>query len=383
MRKSIYYIITLFVLIAVSCREPFDIQTGFGRGGFLVVDGYINVGEGITTIKLSRTTPIDVVAEQIQETGASVVIEDDQFTYPLTEQKPGVYVSEELNLPFDRDYRLRITTGDDNVYLSDYTTPVKAPPIDSVTWVQNFDGVNISVTTHDPLNQTKRYQWEFEEVWEEKSPYTSYVKFENNEFINRPNEEIKSMLTCWHYTTNSLINIGSTDQLTQDVIIKHPITFIPEFSKRLVIRYSILVKQHALNKDAFEFFQIILKNNESLGTFTDPQPAQLTGNINSLTSNEVVVGYIGASTTETTRIMINRNELSSWSYRPSCIENEFTFERARELVNFYTFTRYRAALIDGNPVITGVYGVNPLVCADCRANGGVNIIPSFWDINEE
>lgn len=69
MKKSIFYIVLLIFIIAEGCKEPYEIETGLGQGGFLVVDGYINVGDGVTTINLSRTTPIDEVPVLTPETG--------------------------------------------------------------------------------------------------------------------------------------------------------------------------------------------------------------------------------------------------------------------------------------------------------------------------
>lgn len=384
MKRSVIYIFFLFIILTVGCRDPFEIETGFGEGGFLVVDGYINIGEGTTTIKLSRTTPIDIQPYQIPETGAGIFIEDNQFSYPLTEEAPGTYVSEELDLPLEREYRLKIVTAEGSTYFSEYTAAVKTPPIDSVTWQQDSEGVKILVTTHDPISQTNYYQWQYEEVWEIQSSYLSFIKYENGQFINRSSQEIRDMRTCWKYVNDNVLNIASSDRLTSDAIINHTVLSIPEGNERLGVRYSILVKQHALNKSAYDFLQILLKNNENLGTFSDPQPSQLVGNIHRQNSDEVVVGFVGAYTTETKRIFINRSDVIAWRYNPFCEESIFLFAEVdiEFYMNFYTPTRYQATLIDGQPVLTGVYATSP-PCADCRINGGVNAIPPFWDITEE
>jgi hypothetical protein len=379
-KKSIFYIVLLIFIIAEGCKEPYEIETGLGQGGFLVVDGYINVGDGVTTINLSRTTPIDEVPVLTPETGATVAIEDGQFSFPLTESSSGVYVSEELQLPLDRQYRLRIITNNENVYLSEFTNPISTPPIDSVTWKQEFEGVEIAVTTHDPSNKTHFYRWEFDEVWELQSFYRSFVKYENSEFIFRSNEELKNMYQCWKYDTNSMINISSSQGLTSDIIASHPITFIPSYERKLAIRYRILVKQHALSADAYDFFRILLKNNENLGTFSDPQPSELPGNIQCLNANEVVVGFVEASTTETSKLFINRIDLYSWNYIPACEELELLFDST----DIETSMRYLTPteLIVENLIRIGVKATYP-ACADCRVDGGINLMPPFWNIEEE
>lgn len=375
--------VLLLLFLVISCREPYEVGAALGEDGFLVVDGYINIGDGRTTIKLSRTTPIDVQAIQVPEISAQIFIEDAQFTYPLIEQSPGIYLSEELELPLNRQYRLKIITAEGITYFSEYTTPIQTPPIDSVFWKQNSEGVDILVTTHDPSNQTYYYQWQYEEVWETQSSYLSLIKYEASQFLNRSNQEIKDMRTCWKYEVDKTINISSSKQLTNDVILGHTILSVPDNNERLGVRYSILIKQHALSREAHEFFEILLRNNESLGTFSDPQPSQLIGNIFRENSTEIVVGFIGTYTTETKRIFINRGDLV-WRYNSNCEERVFQFETddIPFFMNFYTPTRYNSVLIDDQPVQIGVYATLD-ACADCRINGGTNLKPFFWDITEE
>lgn len=384
MRRILNYItLSVFgLLLLTNCRDPFEIKSGYGEGGFLVVDGYINVGEGITSIKLSRTTPLSESVTLIRETGATVLIEDDEFSYLLLEQSNGTYISEELGLTVNNQYRLRITTMDGNVYLSEYTSPTQVPPIDSVSWTQDQQGVKIFVTTHDPLNNTQYYKWHFEEVWEQQSAALSFIKYEGGQFSNRSNDDIKNAYTCWRYDSSSTINTASTTDLFANTIRSNPITFIPQYDERIAVRYSILVKQHGLSKDAFNFFEILLKNNESLGTFSDPQPSQLPTNIKCITSNEVVVGFVTSSTTEIKRLFIDRTELFRWDFQLQCNPIELGFDTAQAYMKWYTPTTNISELVDGQPVLVGVNAVLH-ACADCRKRGGSNTKPLFWDITEE
>lgn len=383
MKKIMSFFILSFLMLPIGCREPYEVDSGFGKGGFLVVDGYINIGEGVTIIKLSRTTPIDIQATQVPEISAQIFIEDDQFTFPLAEQSPGIYVSEELDLPLNRQYRLKIITLEGASYYSEYTTAVQTPAIDSVYWTQDLEGVNILVTTHDPTNKTHYYQWQYEEIWETQSSYLSFIKYEGGQFLSRANQEIKDMRNCWRYENDKVINVASSQYLTNDAILGHKVLSIQSNTERLGIRYSILVKQHGLSQAAHEFFEILLKNNESLGTFSDPQPSQLIGNIYRENSPEIVVGFIGAYTTETKRIFIDRDDLV-WRYNPNCEERVFLFETddVPFYMRFYTPTHYNSIIIGEQTIQIGVYAT-PGACADCRMNGDINLKPPFWEIAEE
>jgi hypothetical protein len=44
----------------ISCKDPFEPNIPFDETNFLVVEGYINVGGGITTIKLTRNLMIKI-----------------------------------------------------------------------------------------------------------------------------------------------------------------------------------------------------------------------------------------------------------------------------------------------------------------------------------
>ena len=145
----------LIVMVFQTCKDPFEARSGLKNTNFLVVEGFINVGQGVTRIKLSRVTPLNQVSELIPETSASIFIEDDENAeYALHVVSDGVYESDLLDLDIVSDYRLRIEL-EGKTYFSEYTTPATTPPIDSINWKLDQDNfVNIYANTHDPNNGT-------------------------------------------------------------------------------------------------------------------------------------------------------------------------------------------------------------------------------------
>jgi hypothetical protein len=78
-------------------------------------------------------------------------------------------------------------------------------------------------------------------------------------------------------------------------IYDQPIIFIPIATQRLSVLYTIMVRQYGLTEAAYNFLYMMEQNSEALGTIFDPQPSQLTGNIQCLTNpSEPVVGYVSA-----------------------------------------------------------------------------------------
>src|SRR5580692_2572909 len=137
--------------------------------GYLVVDGYIS-GNGMTQYSLTRTIPLPGDSTIPVVTGAQLQVEgSDGSVYPLSELGNGQYGVDSLPLSTAAQYRLRITIPGGETYLSEYVPYKPTPPIDSVNWVQNGDGVTIYANTHDPTNSTGYYQWSFYQTYE----YTS------------------------------------------------------------------------------------------------------------------------------------------------------------------------------------------------------------------
>src|SRR4051812_37389802 len=192
----------LFILASMlGCKDPFDPKTKEPETGFLVIEGYINVGtNAVTKITLSRTNKISKSRIIDKELLALVAIEDGEGNqYSLNRDEAGTYVSDALSLPVNGQYRVSIRTTKGEQYFSQYMQPIVSPEIDSLTWRRVPDGVDIYVSTHDNQNQVHYYQWDYEEIWEIQSPYLSFYKYTPNGISDRPEDEVQMFLRCWKY----------------------------------------------------------------------------------------------------------------------------------------------------------------------------------------
>ena len=381
-RKTFYAIIVLSIL--VSCKERYDPDIEFTDTGFLVTEGYINIGTNVvTSIVLSRTTPIDKSREKISETGASVSIENSLGeSFQLHETESGTYISDSLTLPAQETYRIRILIGD-KTYFSEFVTPIITPEIDSVSWsVQPGGAVDIGVSTHDYTDKTKHYQWEFDEVWEIQSEGYSLYEYNQGDWILRTTDEIQNRHTCWSYLSMNGLNIFSTNRLTQSIVLNRLVKSIPFNDPRLDVRYSIRVKQHALSDKAYNYIQLMLSNSENLGTFYDPMPGELNGNIFCTSTSETVVGVIEAYSTTHKRIFIHRDDVPNWDYETGCQDTLVSLEspdldrlmRTNLLWKFHVTTPPGGGIGERDSVY-----IMPGPCLDCRLRKGTNLKPPFWD----
>ena len=378
-RSRIFIWASVFLLLA-TCRQRYNSPVRTPAAGLLVVEGFINCGGDSTVFRLTRSVKLDSSFIK-PELSARLLIEakSGNTAGQLTEISPGVYSGRPSVGNFSDQYRLHIFTADGSEYASDWVSPKKSPPIDTVSWQGADGGINILVSSHDPTDQTIYYKWAYDDAWKYRVPNISELEYVNGSLQNRqPDHEYYE---CYQTGSSSSILVASTEKFSSDIISNYPIYFIPYgTTERLAIRYSILVKQTALSQEAFNFFTKLEKNTEQLGSIFDAQPADLTGNIHSVTHpEETVVGELYCSSVTTKRIYINRADLppaSVYTGYEGCTEDsldtrflnyEFTFGTGDEIPIVYVFTLPRPKIVVSTPY-----------CADCRLRGGTLLPPDFW-----
>jgi len=368
----------LFVLLLMgiefSCRDRYDPGLKSTSESYLVVEGVLNSGSGATNLMLSRTFKLDDTARMQTENNALVMVEGkDNTTRQLTMSGNGIYSSPGLGLVLDQEYRLHIVTANGKEYLSDYVKAKKTPLIDTVTFRQNDKGVQIYVTTHDNTNNTRYYQWSYDETWEIRTLYLSHFKFENDTLYRRDmvNDDVS---TCWKYNSSTSIFIGTSAAFQTDTIPEAPLIFIGNEDEKLAVRYSVLIKQVGLDKQGYEFYEMMKKNTESLGTIFDAQPSEIKGNIHSVSDpGEPVIGYISATSIEEKRIFIERGDLDGWRYPQYCPID--TIPAIRDSILHVENS--------GFDIFDEVFGLGLLLysfptCVDCTKRGGTVARPPYW-----
>ncbi|HEV7620156.1 MAG TPA: DUF4249 family protein, partial [Flavisolibacter sp.] len=219
--------------------------------------------------------------------------------------------------------------------------------------------------------------WEYAETYEFHSRYNSTYKYlpATNEVV--PRDPSESVFICWRTNLSTEILLGSSSKLQSDVIFENPLQFIPAGSEKLAIRYSILVKQYSLTKEAYDYLQIMKKNTESIGSIFGVLPAELSGNIHCLSNpSEQVIGFITISPVHQTRIFINNSELPDWNFQMPCVEVLVANNPDSMKLYFNTFVPI-AAFYGSSPNIIAWYS-SDIHCVDCIYRGGTTVKPSFW-----
>ena len=374
------------MMFFVGCKQEYIPPANEENANLLVVEGFLNSGQGPTTIRLSRSVGLTDTTQKKFERGAKVNVEgEDGSSFALAGNTNGEYSISQLPLLNNIKYRLHIKTINGKEYASDFVPIKVTPPIDSITWQKESEGVRLYVNTHDPQNATKYYQWEFEETWEFRSAYYSSLKYvrDNSNRVTAlvyryPDHSVDTTIhKCWKTLNSTSIIIGSSENLSTDIIYL-PFHFIEQGSEKLSVLYSINLKQYAVSHEKYLFLQKMKKNTEQTGSLFDAQPSQLSGNIHCLTNpTEAVIGYVEITQEQTQRIFISHSQVSDWKYDPGCSNYEIDN-------NLDSIAKYASDLTPMYPTALDALGnilkfnaASDVKCVDCRI-GRTNQKPSFW-----
>lgn len=364
-------------LLVTSCIEHFNPPEIMQANNYLVVDGSFNSGNDTSTIRLSRTQSLhENGLDSIKETGATVVVEGKQGrVLTFLEVANGTYqLSPQQVNQFDT-YRLRIKTRAGKTYLSSYMAVTNSPEIDSLSYNvrDNRQNVDLLLATHGQATNSRFYRWEFTETWEYHAPYRS-----GYEVINKGTPEAsvalrnKDIYTCWKSLKPSRLILGSTAQLSQNVVKDFVLTTVPVTSGKLATRYSIFVKQFSLSREEFEYWTALAKSTENTGSIFDPVPSSSTGNMYSVTdSKEPVFGFFSVGKPSEKRLFVDeRLGFTMFCSSKDSLVNE------RNVV--FTDSLIIEKIKDPTMEESVLYRVISPECADCRMSGGTIRKPVFW-----
>ena len=377
--KCLGILVICLGMFSVGCKEPFEPEISSFDHNILVVEGYIEVGGGTSSITLGRTRPVYDSISLSPVTGAGVLIEsEDGNSWQLFQQTEGTYTLSEY-LPEDRNYRLRISDSG-NEYLSEWITPIITPEISEVSFEKKGEDVNIYASTVG--NENARYfLWEFEETWIYRAAYRAGYRYDpvNGEIVSLREDELT--YSCWQSSVSNRIILASSESYQNDFIYQKELLKIESFSEKLGVRYSVKVKQKAIDKKAFVFWEAIRKNSDDIGGILSPLPSLIGSNIyNVADPEEPVIGYLSAGTSNEKRLYINKNEVDPWRAVISDYNNCLL---DTVLMKDYDFNFSGGFIIPVTPYCEdtscpGFFAAS-ISCVDCTVRGGFLEKPAFWE----
>jgi hypothetical protein len=377
---SIVFLMAWVMVILTGCVEPFEAPVTNRSVNFLVVDGYFDNTNNVIRVKLTRAKALEDTNPYVAETNAQVSLENESgpLVYLIDETGQGDYTLSGVFIDSSEKLRLRIRTNDGKEYESEFVDILQSPPIDSITWAPTDTGISIRVNTHDDENNTRYYQWRYVETWQYNAPQFSSYKYENGQAILRTQDEY--LFYCWLEQPSTQILVHTSNRLESDVISNHELFEIPAGSVKISNKYSVLVLQAAISREAYDFWTLLKQTTEDLGGLFDPQPGKVLGNLRCLSDpDEPVLGYFQAGNVEEKRIFIDFLEISPelryFEYQEECRPDSL---EVQSIGNFpgqiYNLVN---AIYEGLSLVGYTYTTKP--CSDCRFGGGTLTKPDWWE----
>ena len=398
---KIFWYIFPFLLALVACVEPYEPEAT-EYDSTLVVDGLITNEASPFTIRLTQSFPYsETVGVPIEQ--AQVTIEEENGGRTLlAETAAGVYQNNPAIFQgqIGTSYRLLITLADGKRFESGWELMKAAPEIERLHFAMEERatsdpdgkvkiGPQIYLNTKGVENKTLYYRWEYVETYEFRLLHPPGIKVEFGEGLGGGDDEILSIPfnefegnKCWKTAFSTNLLIATSENLSQDVIKDFPLLFIDNSSSRLHTRYSILVKQYAINQDYYEYLKKLEGINETTGSLFDPIPNEIFGNIKSVDGQDIpVLGYFSAAGASEKRLFINRTELPlglDIPFGPRCFNDTIQ----EEFQPLYSKTRSgNLVLYDYHLSLFGDilgYLLTEPPCTSCIANEATNVKPDFW-----
>ena len=378
-----------------SCIEDYKIPDKVAESyqEELVIQGRILAGEN-SAIYISRTQPFGDKGNANLSIGSAEVriIGQNGYESELAEydQQQRQYTINTATLPKDDRYAVKVTL-EGETYQSDFQELKVTPPIDEITYKESEEGISIHVSTHDEKSKKSAYMWSYEEDWEFHADidfsHPSSGRFLYSESIYPLSDGGKNpYLYCWGHQKSSNIHIYSTENLKENVVKEHELFRIPIDDIRISYIYSILVKQWALNDEAYDYFRTLkLYTEETNGLFA-PLPSEISGNIQCTSNPEIKVkGYVIAATVVEKRIFVYENDFQKInSAYSNCLRYTTT--------NYLNWQQaWMGSMEQGSAVIyttSDVLDQSSILyykeCFDCRTvKGATKKRPDFWPNDHE
>ena len=279
------YLFVLTLLLGVSCIDQIDIQTEDSLR-VLVVEGSISTSPGPHEIKLSRSAQFgDIFVDFSRpESRAFVRIRDEggsQVT--LEEQSEGVYTTPpNFRAEQGSSYSLVINTANGEQFVSIPEEVPEAPLIDSLIAVYKrlpsvddflFDhGVEVYSVFRDDPDQQNFYLYKNSGTFLiETSPELHVF----NPPEGRPVPDPKDCCSiCWVDEINGDTELRVLDDMEfNGNNVTQLASFIIDDGARYDDKYLIRIEQHAISKEAFQFFELLNSQLSISGNLFDPPPA--------------------------------------------------------------------------------------------------------------
>jgi len=385
MTKYLKITLIIFAVVIQSCVEEYfpDIKD---YDNVLVVDGMITNKLPPYTVTLSLSSPVKKPALK-PYANARVVVSDNLGNEEVfQEAQPGNYVSppDGLQGVIGRKYKITINTTDGNEYESAWQE-LKDP-----LGIANVYAEIESQVTEDELHTLYGYQfyvdtetaesdsvylmWLAKGTYKYKADFLIRYIYDNKQLSPFPKPD--SLRTCYHTDYNNGFFTADLSRLSPPVVSRFPLNYVTTDTRKISIRYSLLVEQYTMNEEAYAFYDQLSEINTEQGVMYAQQPYQIKGNVHNVDAGEdILLGYFLVAGVTEKRIYVNRPPSDQVEfYYGICVLNDRDYDA-------YRYIRWTGPSVWPLYVTTDPNNRRALPdqrCVDCRQKGGTIEKPDFW-----
>ncbi|GLB50957.1 DUF4249 domain-containing protein [Neptunitalea lumnitzerae] len=408
----ISYFVTSIILI--GCVEPYPIATN-SYEELLVVDATLTDSLQYQTVKLTKSYPLTTESATYVN-NATVWIEDTDgqiFNFSQIETD-STYISDvQFNAQQNNSYSLHITTSNGNEYTSEWQNTPPQIQINDLYAEHAFNEegtegaqVYIDVKSDDTTPIYLRYT--YEETHKIRTPRVSSFEWEIQNYVSPVfygpdciTVEYDIILTerdapvniCYKTNYSNNINLANSNNLSQNIIDKHPIRFINKDDYILAERYSILATVYSESYQSYQYYQTLDKLNSNGSVLSPVQTGHIQGNIFNNNSEEKIIGNFNVTAVKTKRIFFDftdfgfsqpsypvEQDIHELDYMDAC--NPFKQPdrlvlRTLLLLENYQVLQYQQEVTNFE-ILGKIYTVINPECADCTTFAS-NVKPAFWE----
>lgn len=265
-------------------------------------------------------------------------------------------------------------------YESDPQEPLFAVPIDSLSFAQEREDLEVDILVSTAASETGKNQytrWEYDEWWEIYTPWTAFMEYDPI------TDKIIGVTAMKHHgwandSSNSYI-LANSEPFKDNRLQQYRLYSIGHTDNRLQTCYYTRVKEYAISKAEYEYENLRDRQSSDMGGIFTPQPSELPSNIHCLEEDRRAIGFVGVrGSVATCEMYIKKGQVKYYPLRTPYMVSE---EQVKEKTwNELYMAGYQVLTYE--PLANGKALVQwcPVWCIDCRNSFWKCSLekPSFW-----
>lgn len=290
MKHQHFYKILVICILSTTlttCVDPLNFDQG-GNEKMLVVDGRVNAGDSIQTVRLNYTSVVGRSANFPPASGATVsLLENGQKKYAYQETEPGIYQLMNFTPQVGSRYQVDIRLANGAQYASESEMMPRPIPIDSAYFTFNGERT-LTLFTKVTIPQ------------EGEKPYLRARIRHVYQHTDQYCDPFDKVQTCYYEleraTDNQLIPLLDGSKWERGISIPFSIAQAPVIDSIFgeITYYTIL--QESISLQTLRYWEKVQRLLAQRGSIFDAPPGQIRGNIYKVDEPEkLVLGLFYAS----------------------------------------------------------------------------------------